>query len=120
LFRRVYLYHCNFRKLHIKLQMISFVFSDYDYYYLDYLQKLHCFCLVVNPNTLGGKPKVYCGTNLGGKPRLSCIRTLFVLFFLQNLPPPSLFFTAKISPLAKMLEYFSDRPCNFSLLQLQL
>ena len=53
--------------------MISFVFSDYDYYYLDYLQKLHCFCLVVNPNTLGGKPKVYCGTNLGGKPRLSCI-----------------------------------------------
>ena len=56
--------------------MISFVFSDYDYYYLDYLQKLHCFCLVVNPNTLGGKPKVYCGTNLGGKPRLSCINRI--------------------------------------------
>ena len=53
--------------------MISFVFTDYDYYYSNYLQKLHCVCLVVNPNTLGGKPKVYGGTNLGGKPRLSCI-----------------------------------------------
>ena len=48
--------------------MISFVFSDYDYYYSDYLQSV---CLVVNPNTLGGKPKVYGGTNLGGNPRLS-------------------------------------------------
>ena len=67
--------------------MISFVFSEYVYYYSDYLQKLHCFCLVVNPNTLGGKPKVYYGTNLGGKPRFSCIRTLFVLFFLQTYPP---------------------------------
>ena len=28
---------------------------------------------MVNPNTLGGKPKVYGRTNLGGKPRLSCI-----------------------------------------------
>jgi len=28
----------------------------------------------VNPNTLGGKPKVYGGTNLGRKPRLSYIR----------------------------------------------
>ena len=53
--------------------MISFVFTDYDYYYSNYLQKLHCVCLVVNPNTLGGKPKVYGGTNLGGEPRLSCI-----------------------------------------------
>ena len=59
--------------MHIKLRMISFVFIDYDYYYSDYLQKLHCVCLVVNPNTLGGNPKVYGGTNLGGKPRLSYI-----------------------------------------------
>ena len=28
---------------------------------------------MVNPNTLGGKPKVYGGTNLGGKPGLSYI-----------------------------------------------
>ena len=53
--------------------MISFVWTDYDYYYWDYLHRLHCVCLVVNPNTLGGKPKVYGGTNLGGKPRLSYI-----------------------------------------------
>ena len=37
------------------------------------MQRLHCVCLVVNPNTLGGRPKVYSRTNLGWKPRLSCI-----------------------------------------------
>ena len=76
LFRGVYPYLCDSWKLHIKLQMISFVGTNYDYYYYyysDYLQRLHCVCLVVNPNTLGGKPKVYGGTNLGGKPRLSYI-----------------------------------------------
>ena len=57
---------------HIKLRMISFVFTDYDYYWWDYLQRLYCVCLVVNPNTLGEKPKVYSGTNLGEKLRLSC------------------------------------------------
>ena len=45
--------------------MISFVFSDYDYYYLDYLQKLHYVYLVVNPNTLGEKPRAYCETRAG-------------------------------------------------------
>ena len=76
LFERVSLYHCDSWKLYIKLQMISFVFTDYDYYYSDYLQRLHFVCLVVNPNTLGGKPRVYGETNLGGKPRLSCINRI--------------------------------------------
>ena len=40
--------------------MISFVFSDYDYYYSDYLRNLLCVCLVVNPNTLGRKPRLSC------------------------------------------------------------
>ena len=53
--------------------MISFVWTNYYYYYWDYLQRLHCVCLVVNPNTLSGKPKVYGRTNLGGKPTLSYI-----------------------------------------------
>ena len=61
--------------------MISFIFTDYYYYYWNYLQRLHCDCLVVrlNPNTLGEKPKVYGRTNLGGihgKTRLSCINFL--------------------------------------------
>ena len=123
LFRRVYLYHCDFWKLHIKLQMISFIFSEYDYYYSDYLQKLHCFCLVLNPNTLGGKLKVYCGTNLGGKPRLSRIRTLFVLFFLRTSPPPqntlSLFYTAKFLHWLKcynisLIDLVTSASCNYS------
>ena len=40
---------------------------------------------MVNPNTLGGKPKVYGGTNLGGKSRLSYINLVSSLRALASM-----------------------------------
>ena len=56
LFRRVYLYYYDSWKLYIKLQMVPFVFFFYRLLLL--LRLFALICLVVIPNTLGGKPKV--------------------------------------------------------------
>ena len=55
LFRRVYLYHYDSWKLYIKLQMVPFIWYKL---LLSLLRLFTLICLVVIPNTLGGKPKV--------------------------------------------------------------
>ena len=55
LFRIVYLYHYDSWKLYINLQMVPFVFYGL---LLSLLRLFALICLVVIPNTLGGKPKV--------------------------------------------------------------
>ena len=49
------------------------------------MQRLHCVCLVVNPNTLGGKPKVCSRTNLGC-PTSHCYLVFFPLLLLAHKP----------------------------------